>query len=157
MENAIYSFLYLAIYIFATRKFFLKYSIKPLFHLVTIACLLEFSQTEYYPLVFYVAIISFITSMVDEKYIFSSIFLMIVGYLLSQLLFILAILIVNQPNPDLFHLGIIFITNAINLILVGLAYIYKDRFYKKNLLNILVPTILSITYFSYLLIVNNII
>ena len=95
--------------------------------------------------------------MVDEKYLLTSIFLMIVGYLLSQLLFILAIVIGNQPNPDLFHLGIIFITNAINLILVGLAYIYKDRFYKKNLLNILVPTILSITYFSYLLVVNNII
>lgn len=95
--------------------------------------------------------------MVDEKYIFSSIFLMIVSYLLSQLLFILAILIVDQPNPDLFHLGIIFISNSINLILIGLAYIYKDRFYNKNLLNVLVPTILSITYLSYLLVVNNII
>ena len=95
--------------------------------------------------------------MVDEKYIFSSISLMVVGYLLSQLLFILAILIVNQPNPDLFHLGITFITNAINLILVGLACIYKDRFYNKNLLNVLVPIILSITYISYLLVVNNII
>ena len=95
--------------------------------------------------------------MVDEKYIFSSIFLMVVGYLLSHLLLILAILLVNKPEPDLFHLGIIFISNSINLILIGLAYVYKDKFSNKNLLNILVPIILSITYISYLLVVNNII